>query len=151
MVLFIKSISFPLAAPAAAFVTFCESNAKALLTACSHQKVLLRPTGWYGALPRCLRTAPQPGALFVKSFPAPSRNFHRDGGDNGDGFLAPLTSSSPSSHLGRLKRQLHPPPGVIAGAFISDMIFAHEPPRIDIQPQCQSVRLHVQPRQGKKL
>ncbi len=28
--------------PQRAFVTFCESNAKALLTACGHQKVLLR-------------------------------------------------------------------------------------------------------------
>ena len=29
--------------PQMAFVTFCESNAKALLTACGHQKMLLRP------------------------------------------------------------------------------------------------------------
>ena len=54
-----KSI-LPFAASAAGFVTFSKSNAKALLTA-EPSKAHLRPTGWYGALPRCLRAAPQQG------------------------------------------------------------------------------------------
>ena len=35
---------------AAAFVTFCESNAKALLTASRPSKAHLRPTGWSGGV-----------------------------------------------------------------------------------------------------
>ena len=55
-------INTPFAAPAAAFVTFCESNAKALLTACRPSKAHLRPTGWSGGVaPAVCGRLPQQG------------------------------------------------------------------------------------------
>ena len=47
---------------AAAFVTFCESNAKALLTALRLSKAHLRPTGWSGGVaPAVCGRLPQQG------------------------------------------------------------------------------------------
>ena len=55
-------INTPFAAPAAAFVTFCESNAKALLTALRPSKAHLRPTGWSGGVaPAVCGRLPQQG------------------------------------------------------------------------------------------
>ena len=58
-------INTPFAAPAAAFVTFCESNAKALLTL--RIKSAFAPYGVeWGLCPRRLRTAPPAGPPFEK-------------------------------------------------------------------------------------
>ena len=80
IVLFISYpiLSYPLRQQRA-FVTFCESNAKALLTACGHQKMLLRSPRVPGAsFRRCvlilpeghcpcyLSITPRQGAPFVK-------------------------------------------------------------------------------------
>ena len=55
------------------FVTFVKSNAKALLTL--RIKSALRPAGWFGALPHCLRTIPQCSIPFEKGSRTASLNF----------------------------------------------------------------------------
>ena len=70
-------INTPFAAPAAAFVTFCESNAKALLTACRPSKAHLRPTGWNGGFaPAVCGRLPQQGRPLKRSPCTPPKLCH---------------------------------------------------------------------------
>ena len=119
--------TLPFAASAAGFVTFSKSNAKALLTA-EPSKAHLRPTGWSGALPRCLRAAPQQGRPLKRAPCTPPKHCPVSVVTMVTVFLIPAplpkTSSrpSPSSRFGVLQCQCDPSPGVAATAFIADTV-----------------------------
>ncbi len=60
-----------------AFVTFCESNAKALLTAYRPSKAHLRPTGWCGGFaPAVCGRLPQQGRPLKRAPSTPPKLFH---------------------------------------------------------------------------
>ena len=60
-----------------AFVTFCESNAKALLTAYRPSKAHLRPTGWCGGFaPAVCGRLPQQGRPLKRAPCTPPKLFH---------------------------------------------------------------------------